>query len=541
MSFPSEKEVGNILDSYVMDELVSDYILEKKKSLLTMQIDTCEEEFKVLIQIPSNYPSGVYKIIVRDEKREMEGKLEDILLELLEEFEAQRSLFIDQYGGETPGSSQIESTPTGSTVIWDIVDEVGNRLVDHSIEANAFFGGNSTHIIKELDQVKFSIKPTVLTSEIKKLYDIGKNTCAIFGVQFNPDYIESQFTPNIFFKKEFFKDMNPGFSEQVVNIARKFLTERWQQIMNGKKIYFPDVDIDPDLDKKKKIAHVKAVLKDNRELAVSIALFYSNFKKEEAAFLFLEAGGVLEAVEDDGKPNVLLELIAYLTYRLTNLTNHCLICDGDITVQEVKNVPTICTRFQCQFDYIEMKNCNTIPVTICPISIVSDITENPEIVDLLICMCYSAAFSDRREKIFTPFPPTYEKKGSSKNYSAVEKVLSNFPSVSVMKKNCDSEKEFKKFLGDSEYELLRWILTTKRCALLKIPSKKQINSLGTVYQYFTLVDDPGKSATFAKDRTKYGSYFAFHGSGVENWHSILRNQLFINIGRKWSHQCVQHW
>jgi hypothetical protein len=426
MSLPSEKEIGNILDSYVTDELVSDYFFEKKKSLLTMKIDTCEEEFTVLVQIPSKYPSGVYSILVRDEKREMEGNLQDILLELLEEFEAQRSLFIDQYGGETPVSSLVESTPNGNTVIWDIVDEVGNLLVEHSLEANAFFGSNSTHIIKELDQVKFFIKPSVLSSEIKKLYDIGKNTCAIFGIQFNPDYTDSEFTPNIFFKKEFFKDMNPGFSEQVVNIARKFMVERWKQILSGKKISFPDVDIDPNVDKKKKIAHIKNVLKDSRELAVSISLFYSNFKKEEAAFLFLEAGGVLEAVEDDGKPNILLELIAYLTYRLTNLTNHCLICDGDISVQYTPNVPTICTRFQCQFDYIEMKNCNSIPVTICPISIVSDISENPEIVDLLICMCYSAAFSNRRDKIFTPFPPTYEKNGT-KNYSAVEKVLSNFP------------------------------------------------------------------------------------------------------------------
>jgi hypothetical protein len=48
-----------------------------------------------------------------------------------------------------------------------------------------------------------------------------------------------------------------------------------------------------------------------------------------------------------------------------------------------------------------------------------------------------------------------------------------------------------------------------------------------------LVDDPKKSIKFNKDREKYGffillklgSYFCFHGSGIENWHSILRTGL----------------
>eukprot|EP01080_Neovahlkampfia_damariscottae_P009652 gene9652-1856_t len=524
-SFPTEIEIGDILDSYMTDELVTDYILEKKKQLLTLKIDTCEEEFQVLIKIPSEYPKGVHEITYNDKKIEKKGSIEDVLLELLEEFDETRTAFIDQYGGETPISALPESTtPSGATVVWDIVDEIGNVLVDHSYEANVFFG-NCTNLIKELDQVKFTIKPTILPKEIQKLYCIDSKTSAIFGIQFAPDYTDSSKVPNVFFKKEYFKDINPGFSEQVVNIARKFINTRWSQIQKGEKPHFPDIDIDPKLDRKKQIAHIKNVAGKNQELAISMALFYSNFKKEDACFLYMEAGGVLQDnIEDDGKSNVLLELIAYLTLRLTNLTNHCLICDGSIQVLFTQNVPTICTRFQCQFDYIEMKNCNTIPVTICPISVVSDIVENADIVDLLICMCYSSAFSDRRDKIFKPFPEMYESK-SGRSYKSVEKLLQNLPSVEKMEKYCDSEKSLKTFLGDKEYELLRWILTAKRCALLKIPEKKMIAEVGTKYQYFTLVDDPEKAALFAKNRKKYGSYFAFHGSGVENWHSILRNGL----------------
>ena len=396
-SFPTEKEIGKVIDSYMTDELVLDYTLERKKNLLTLKIDTCEDEFQVFIKIPSQYPKGTYEISYSETKLEKTGNIEDLLLELLEDFEVQRTAFIDQYGGETPLSAQPESTtPSGGVVVWDMVEENTNILIDHSYETNSFFGP-CTNLIKELDQVKFNIKPSILSKEIKKLYGIENDTSAIFGVQFTPDYTETDKIPKVFFKKEYFKDQNPAFSEQVVNISRKFLTTRWKQIQQNEKIYFPDVDIDCSIEHKKKIENVKKILKINRELAISYCLFYTKFKKEDAIFLFLESGGIVQDnIEDDGKSNILLELIAYLTYRLTNLTNHCLICDGFIEVLFKSKVPTICTRFQCQFDYIEMKNCNTIPVTICPISIVSDIKENPDIVDLLICMCYSAAFSDRR-------------------------------------------------------------------------------------------------------------------------------------------------
>ena len=75
----------------------------------------------------------------------------------------------------------------------------------------------------------------------------------------------------------------------------------------------------------------------------------------------------------------------------------------------------------------------------------------------------------------------YESNGV-KNYKSVEKIISNFPSVEKMEKYCDSENDLKNFLGKEEYELLRWILTGKRCALLKIPEKKMIKEAGTKYQ-----------------------------------------------------------
>jgi poly [ADP-ribose] polymerase 6/8 len=47
----------------------------------------------------------------------------------------------------------------------------------------------------------------------------------------------------------------------------------------------------------------------------------------------------------------------------------------------------------------------------------------------------------------------------------------------------------------------------------------------TEHQYMMMMDSPDKAANFKKMRQEYGSYFAYHGSSVENWHSILRKGL----------------
>eukprot|EP01089_Gocevia_fonbrunei_P013254 TRINITY_DN3348_c0_g1_i1.p1 TRINITY_DN3348_c0_g1~~TRINITY_DN3348_c0_g1_i1.p1 ORF type:complete len:158 (+),score=48.09 TRINITY_DN3348_c0_g1_i1:2-475(+) len=57
--------------------------------------------------------------------------------------------------------------------------------------------------------------------------------------------------------------------------------------------------------------------------------------------------------------------------------------------------------------------------------------------------------------------------------------------------------------------------------------------MNTVHQYImTAETNPEKSQQFKNWRAQYGSYFAFHGSGIENWHSILRNGLLNCSGTK---------
>eukprot|EP01120_Amphizonella_sp_Union-15-10_P012160 TRINITY_DN5362_c0_g1_i1.p1 TRINITY_DN5362_c0_g1~~TRINITY_DN5362_c0_g1_i1.p1 ORF type:complete len:176 (-),score=21.54 TRINITY_DN5362_c0_g1_i1:160-687(-) len=52
----------------------------------------------------------------------------------------------------------------------------------------------------------------------------------------------------------------------------------------------------------------------------------------------------------------------------------------------------------------------------------------------------------------------------------------------------------------------------------------------TPHQYLLLSAPPEKENKFRKLKVKHGSTFAFHGSSIENWHSILRRGLLNASG-----------
>jgi poly [ADP-ribose] polymerase 6/8 len=203
-------------------------------------------------------------------------------------------------------------------------------------------------------------------------------------------------------------------------------------------------------------------------------------------------------------------------------------CDRLVHKPFVRDFPIVCTGNKCLFRYLELNVCRSIHVNICPSSIAADLRENDVICDLLICMTYATATSQRREIIFDPFPDAFQDRNNKPNYDAVVSTLNLLPSVEEMKKHCENESQLRAFLdgkGDQVYLLLWWILSCKRIALMKLPTQKQIKELPTTHQYLMQMDTPAKDKQFAEWRKKYGSYFAWHGSGLENWSSIMRKGL----------------
>ncbi len=67
------------------------------------------------------------------------------------------------------------------------------------------------------------------------------------------------------------------------------------------------------------------------------------------------------------------------------------------------------------------------------------------------------------------------------------------------------------------FPLFRWIITSNRAHLVRLPERYHIKQMVTPYQYVLLSSPPEKEAAFKKLKEKHGSFYAFHGSGFGNW------------------------
>jgi len=55
---------------------------------------------------------------------------------------------------------------------------------------------------------------------------------------------------------------------------------------------------------------------------------------------------------------------------------------------------------------------------------------------------------------------------------------------------------------------------------------KQLKFMVTPHQFLLRSSPPAKEVSFQEAKRKHGSTFAFHGSAIENWHSIIRYVLY---------------
>jgi len=171
-----------------------------------------------------------------------------------------------------------------------------------------------------------------------------------------------------------------------------------------------------------------------------------------------------------------------------------------------------------------------------------DIATGAEVVDLLVCFATIAAKSPRNQLIFDPYPTLFDPKDAkkvilsekSKDFNLVNNILSRFPSVEKM----SQAKDFSDMKAQMDkahqyaYPLLQWIITSNRSHLVKMGNDKLIKSMVTPHQYLLLSAPPEKEARFREYKQQHKSVFAFHGSSIENWHSILRTGLKNASGTK---------
>lgn len=230
----------------------------------------------------------------------------------------------------------------------------------------------------------------------------------------------------------------------------------------------------------------------------------------------------------------LSQVYLYIRQRIPTLNEYCVVCDQDHVFQNGSMLqPAVCSRELCSFAFQDLGVMSTATTAM---------ATGAEVVDLLISMTRTACKSKRREIIFNPYPTVIDPDKPTefylhpkhKDYKKVESILKAFPTMSEML--WCTGKDLKTIMDEKNrlaFPLLQWIITSNRSHIVKLPPTDQLKFMHTNHQFLLLSAAPAKEEIFRAARAKYGSTFAFHGSSIENWHSILRVGLLNASGTKY--------
>ncbi|KAM9328924.1 protein mono-ADP-ribosyltransferase PARP8 isoform 2-T2 [Gastrophryne carolinensis] len=187
----------------------------------------------------------------------------------------------------------------------------------------------------------------------------------------------------------------------------------------------------------------------------------------------------------------LVQTIEFAEQRIPVLNEYCVVCDEPHVFQNGPMLrPTVCERELCVFAF------QTLGV-----------------------------MNEAADEIATG--------AQKKNYERVQKALDSIASIREMTQA--PYLEIKKQMDKQDplaHPLLQWVISSNRSHIVKLPVHRQLKFMHTPHQFLLLSSPPAKEANFRAAKKLFGSTFAFHGSHIENWHSILRNGLVVASNTK---------
>ncbi|KAJ3806036.1 hypothetical protein F5876DRAFT_91236 [Lentinula aff. lateritia] len=251
-----------------------------------------------------------------------------------------------------------------------------------------------------------------------------------------------------------------------------------------------------------------------------------------------------------------LTAFCYLIRRLTLCTLYCIVCHDKLDTDYVALKPYVCNSKLCSYRYYSLNHGPSVEY---------DIIHNPETVDLLVSITYAAAiesvldeplpigmglaFSDRSlcssdDDCLCDFDDL-----DLQQVTSVVQLLDSLPPVILSttwyRKHLERKVKPGKYLSFAIEVIRAHTIVFPRCVgsctayLEEISSQEEsIKNVGSCWkQYRFSVGAPDAEAKFnaaveeSKTRNRnakmYPSLYAFHGSPVRNWHSIIRNGLWF--------------
>jgi hypothetical protein len=209
----------------------------------------------------------------------------------------------------------------------------------------------------------------------------------------------------------------------------------------------------------------------------------------------------------------------FVKAQLAGIAKRCVICNAEHPIERLK--PTICSNQLCSFQFTSLG---------LGVDVEREIIRSPEIVDLLICFTAAGTLQPDR---FNPFPDVQRRVGKAdesfnSNAHLLQAAIVQMPKVAdlvQMARDGTLRASLEK-LHPLLYLLLRWIVSTTLAHIELLHDKSvppKFAGLQCQYQFVMRCAAPAREAQFRELCRKHGgSFFVWHGSGLGNWHNIVR-------------------
>ncbi|KAH0106802.1 hypothetical protein KCU66_g13751, partial [Aureobasidium melanogenum] len=124
---------------------------------------------------------------------------------------------------------------------------------------------------------------------------------------------------------------------------------------------------------------------------------------------------------------------------------------------------------------------------------------------------------------------------------AVQNLLALLPSVRKMKtylleQSTPDLSRWVDTISPAALAILRWTLASNRSCIVEVEHHQAVHGMSGYVQFRFAMGAPDKEARFLKAvketaarlKSKYPTFYAWHGSMLQNWHSIIREGLHFN-------------
>ncbi|KAL5004979.1 hypothetical protein ScPMuIL_018435 [Solemya velum] len=164
---------------------------------------------------------------------------------------------------------------------------------------------------------------------------------------------------------------------------------------------------------------------------------------------------------------------------------------------------------------------------------ISRLTEDILAADLKWSLFVAALQSYRFDSVLRPYPAPFLKENGEKDIKSLERLADKLPGIQKVADSLDS-------LSSDLIGLLDWVLESKAFKLrtsqiseferIKIKTG-QTDSVPTPNFIFELQPSPEAESKFEQIRNGRQTMYAYHGSRVENFHSIIHNGLASHMNK----------